>query len=144
MVEGVGRTPPAHDAAPPPPSGAVNGAGAEVCGPLYCEREHLCAQLQHWRARISFLLLYMVLSMVASMAVALSFLAPGHGEAASGVQLEVDLMDRLLLFSHGPFLAILFGFSPELTEPLRRWWRALYERGAPPVRTLPRSFSGIW
>lgn len=127
---------------------APAGAGG-CCAMPYCEQKHLCVQLRSWRTRISLLLLYMVLSMVAAMAATLSFLSPA-GHSASGIMLEVRLIDCVLLYSHGPFLAMLFGLAPELTEPLLRGVRwlygTLYGRGAPtqPVRRMPRSFSGIW
>ena len=66
---------------------------------------------------------------------------------------QVRLIDCVLLYAHGPFFALLFGFAPELTEPLLRGARSLYGklygreygRAAPqPVRRMPRSFSGIW
>jgi hypothetical protein len=61
----------------------------------------------------------------------------------------VRLIDCVLLYAHGPVLALLFGFAPELTEPILRGARSLYGklygRAAPqPVRRMPRSFSGIW
>ena len=127
--------------------GGGNGGGGG-CAVPYCEQKHLCVQLRSWRTRISLLLLYMVLSMVAAMAATLSFLSPAS--SASGIMLEVRLIDCVLLYSHGPFLAMLFGFAPELTEPLLcgvRWLQgAMYGRSTPtqPARTMPRSFSGIW
>jgi len=61
----------------------------------------------------------------------------------------VRLIDCVLLYAHGPFFALLFGFAPELTEPLLRGARSLYGKlygraAAQPVRRMPRSFSGIW
>ena len=130
-------------------SGSGGGGGGGGCAMPYCEQKHLCVQLRSWRTRISLLLLYMVLSMVAAMAATLSFLSPAGG-SESGIMLEVRLIDCVLLYSHGPFLAVLFGFAPELTEPLfrgGRWlYRKLYARTSPtqPVRRMPRTFSGIW
>ena len=112
-----------------------------------CEQQRLCVQLRHWRARISLLLLYIVVDMVAATAVLLSTTA--HESDGEGVALEVLLINRVLTFSQGTFLAIFFGFSPELTAPIaratRRVWRAVVvSNGYGTARRFPRTVSGIW
>ena len=79
------------------------------------------------------LLLFVVLSSLASLCVLVA--SATRGVLSSGVQLEVLLLGRMLLFAHGIALFALFGTARELVNPLL----ASFTRAVPPA--FPRTSS---
>ena len=92
-----------------------------------------CAALLRWKTRVSLLLLFVVLSSLASLCVLVA--SATRGVLSSGVQLEVLLLGRMLLFAHGIALFALFGTARELVNPLL----ASFTRAVPPA--FPRTSS---
>ena len=84
-------------------------------------------------ARVSLLLLFVVLSSLASLCVLVA--SATRGVLSSGVQLEVLLLGRMLLFAHGIALFALFGTARELVNPLL----ASFTRAVPPPFLAPRA-----
>ena len=119
-------TAPPPAVAPPPP--------LPPCGDA-CRAAQVraCAALLRWKTRVSLLLLFVVLSSLASLCVLVA--SATRGVLSSGVQLEVLLLGRMLLFAHGIALFALFGTARELVNPLL----ASFTRAVPPA--FPRTSS---
>ena len=102
--------------------------------------------------RDSLLMLYACLSMAVSVVTTSARLMASPDQADDGVQLELLLIDRTLIFCHGVALAGLFGFSAHVVGPIASTLRRYHGRLAAclvgheeaPLTAFPRSASGFW